>query len=103
MSVGPAKATATPADPQADVVGITGTAFTNHTIEHLLGLCDPRAYVVILGGTTPLSPVLFDHGISAISGTQVNDPKTVLLCVGQGASFRQIRGVKLLTMVKQRS
>jgi hypothetical protein len=37
--------------PQADVVGITGTAFTNHTIEGLLSLCSPRAYLIILGGT----------------------------------------------------
>ena len=86
--------------PQADVVGITGTAFTNHSLERLLGLCNPKAYVVILGGTTPLSPVLFDHGVSAISGTRVIDPETVLHCVGQGATFRQIRGVRLLTMEK---
>ena len=84
--------------PQADVVGITGTAFTNHTLEHLLGLCNPKAYVVILGDTTPLSSVLFDYGISALSGTRVIDPKTVLSCVSQGATFRQIRGVRLLTM-----
>jgi len=84
--------------PQADVVGITGTAFTNHTIERLLSLCHANAYVVILGGTAPLSPVLFDHGINAVSGTLVIDPKTVLRCVGQGATFRQIKGVRLLTM-----
>jgi len=84
--------------PQADVVGITGTAFTNHTLEHVLGLCDPKAYVVILGGTTPLSPVLFDYGVNAISGTKVIDPETVLCCVSQGATFRQIKGVRLLTM-----
>ncbi len=84
--------------PQADVVGITGTAFTNQTIEHLLGLCKPRAYIVVLGGTTPLSPILFDYGVSAISGTHAIDPETVLRCVSQGATFRQIRGVRLLTM-----
>jgi uncharacterized protein (DUF4213/DUF364 family) len=84
--------------PQADVVGITGTAFTNHTLESLLGLCNPQAYVVILGDTTPLSPVLFDYGVSALSGTRVIDPETVLLCVSQGATFRQIRGVRLLTI-----
>ncbi|MFC2048375.1 Rossmann-like domain-containing protein [Chloroflexota bacterium] len=84
--------------PQADVVGITGIAFTNHTLESLLGLCNPKAYVVILGDTTPLSPVLFDYSISALSGTRVIDPKTVLSCVSQGATFRQIRGVRLLTM-----
>jgi uncharacterized protein len=84
--------------PQADVVGITGTAFTNHTIEHLLELCNPKAYVVILGGTAPLSPVLFDYGIDAISGTKVIEPETVLRCVSQGATFRQLKGVRLLTM-----
>ena len=85
--------------PQADVVGITGTAFTNHTIEHLLSLCNPNTYVVILGGTVPLAPVLFDYGVSAISGTKVVDPETVLHCVSQGATFRQIKGIRLLTMI----
>ena len=84
--------------PQADVVGITGTALTNHTMEHLLSLCRPEAYVVILGGTAPLSPVLFDYGVDAISGTKVVEPEAVLLCVSQGATFRQIRGIRLLTM-----
>jgi len=67
--------------PQADVVGINGTAFTNHTIEHLLSLCHPDAYAVILGGTTPLSPILFDYGVSAVSGTLVTDPEMVLFYV----------------------
>jgi len=84
--------------PQADVVGITGTAFTNHTIEPLLNMCNPGAYVVVLGDTAPLSPVLFDYGIDAVSGTRVVEPETVLECVSQGATFRQIRGIKLLTM-----
>jgi hypothetical protein len=84
--------------PQADVVGITGTAFTNHTIEHLLALCQPEAYVVILGGTAPLSPVIFDYGVDAICGTKVIDPQSVLRCVAQGATFRQIKGIRLLTM-----
>ena len=86
--------------PQADVVGITGTSFTNHTLEELLELCNPHAYVVILGDTAPLSPVLFDYGIDAVSGTKVVDPELALRCVSQGATFRQIRGIELLTMMK---
>jgi len=86
--------------PQADVVGITGTAFTNHTIEGLLKLCRPQAYVVMLGDTTPLSPILFDYGIDAISGTRVIDPELALRCVSQGATYRQIKGIRKLTMVK---
>ena len=86
--------------PQADVVGITGTAFTNNTIESLLRLCRPDAYVVLLGGTAPLSPVLFDYGINAISGTLVTDPDIVLRSVSQGATFRQIKGTVKLTMTR---
>jgi uncharacterized protein (DUF4213/DUF364 family) len=86
--------------PQADVVGITGTAFTNHTVEHLLGLCDSKAYVIILGDTAPLSSVLFDYHINAISGTRVVDYKAALTCVSEGATYRQIRGIHRLTMMK---
>jgi uncharacterized protein (DUF4213/DUF364 family) len=87
--------------PQAKVIGITGTAFTNHTIEYLLKLCHPESYVVILGGTAPLSSVLFDYGIDAVSGTKVVHPEKVLNCVSQGATFRQIQGVRLLTMKRR--
>jgi uncharacterized protein (DUF4213/DUF364 family) len=85
---------------QADVVGITGTAFTNHTIEYLLNLCSPKAYVVVLGGTAPLSPILFDYGVDAISGTKVINPELTLRCVSEGATYRQIKGVRKLTMMK---
>ena len=86
--------------PQADIVGITGTAFTNHTLEHLLKLCTPRAYIVILGDTTPLSPILFDYGVDAISGTKVVNPELALRCVSEGANFRQIKGTQRLTMTR---
>jgi uncharacterized protein (DUF4213/DUF364 family) len=45
--------------PEADVLGVTGGALTNHTMDRLLSICNPNAYVVVLGDTTPLSPVLF--------------------------------------------
>jgi uncharacterized protein (DUF4213/DUF364 family) len=54
----------------------------------------------VLGDTAPLSPILFDHDLDAISGTRVADPKSALRCVSQGANFRQIKGVKRLTMMK---
>jgi uncharacterized protein (DUF4213/DUF364 family) len=98
----PAKA-ASEIIPQADVVAITGTSLINHTFEELMGLCRPEAFILVLGPTTPLSPVLFDYGASVISGTLVTDSETVLRYVSQGASFRQIKrskGVKLLTLAK---
>ena len=86
--------------PQADILGITGTAFTNHTLEHLLKLCNPHAYIVMLGDTTPLSPILFDYGVDAISGTKVVNPELALRCVSEGANFRQIKGTRRLTMTR---
>ena len=86
--------------PLADVVGITGTAFTNHTLEHLLEICRPKAYVLMLGDTTPMSPVLFNYGIDAVCGVKVVNTELALNCVSQGANFRQIRGIKLLTLFK---
>jgi len=86
--------------PQADVVAITGTSLTNHTLDHLLELCGPNAYVILLGDTAPLAPVLFDYGVDAISGTKVVNPELALRCVSQGANFRQIRGVRRLTMIR---
>lgn len=87
--------------PEADVVAITGTAFTNHSIERLLTFCDPtKAYVVVLGDSTPLSPLLFDYGVNAVSGTKVVDSDLALRCVSQGANFRQIKGTRRLTMMR---
>ena len=86
--------------PQADVVAITGTALTNHSMDHLLQLCSPEAYVILLGDTVPLSPVLFDYGVEALSGTRVADPDLALQCISQGANFRQIKGTRRLTMIR---
>jgi uncharacterized protein (DUF4213/DUF364 family) len=87
--------------PQADIVAITGSAFINHTVEHLLSLCRPESFVVVLGPTTPLSPILFDYGADVISGTRVVDPELALRCVSEGATFRQMSGIRLLTMERQ--
>jgi len=87
--------------PQADVVAITGTALINHTLEGLLDLCRPDALVMILGPSTPLSPVLFEHGATIISGARVIDPAAVLGTVGQGATFQQVQGVRLLTLERK--
>jgi uncharacterized protein (DUF4213/DUF364 family) len=54
----------------------------------------------MLGPTSPLSTVLFDHGVDLIAGTQVVDPVAALTVAGQGAIFRQMRGVRLVTMVR---
>ncbi len=83
--------------PQAQVVAITSTALINHTMDGLLALCRPDALVMALGPSTPLSAMLFNHGISILSGSRVVDEAAVLRTVGQGATFPQVEGVRLLT------
>jgi uncharacterized protein (DUF4213/DUF364 family) len=84
--------------PQADVVAITSSALINHTLDGLLALCRPDSLVMALGPSTPLSSVLFNHGVSILSGSRVNNESAVLRTVGQGASFQQVEGVRLLTL-----
>jgi uncharacterized protein (DUF4213/DUF364 family) len=85
--------------PDCDVVGITGTSFINHTLEGLLNLCK-KAYVVLVGPTSPLSSVLFGYGIEAICGTKVINAEKVIRSISEGATFKEVTGVRLLTLMK---
>lgn len=88
--------------PQADIVAITGSALVNGTIESLLALCRPTSTVMVLGPSTPLSPVWFEHGVHIVSGAQVVQADAALRSVSEGAIFRQVRGVRLLTLMRDR-
>ena len=85
--------------PKADVVCLTGSALINKTLDELLDACR-GSYVIMTGPSSPMTPVMFDFGISAICGTRVTNPDLVIRFITQGACFRQLRGngVKLLTM-----
>ena len=87
--------------PQAEIIAITGSALVNHTLDGLLAACRPGSTVMLLGPSTPLSPILFEFGLDLLSGTLVVDEAAVLRTVGQGAVFRQVEGVKLLTIAGQ--
>lgn len=86
--------------PRADVVALTGSALINHTLDDLLALCRPDALVLVLGPTTPLSPVLFRHGAGIIAGSRIVDETAVLQAISQGANFRQVTGVRLLAFTR---
>lgn len=84
--------------PSADVVAITGTTFINHTLEGLLEVAKGKR-VVLLGPSTILSPVVFDFGISALCGVQVEDPALVIRHLKEGGSFRNLPGIKYITLL----
>ena len=86
--------------PHADVVAITSMALVNHTLDDLLSLCHPRATILLVGPSTPLSPILFEYRVSLLCGSVVMNIDSVLAAVGQGANFRQMHqlGVHRVTM-----
>jgi uncharacterized protein (DUF4213/DUF364 family) len=87
--------------PQADVVAITGVTLINHTFDDLVRLCRPDAYVIVLGGSTPLCPALFDYGVDVLGGTVVDDPELVLKDIAGGATFRELRGKRPVLMFQE--
>lgn len=86
--------------PQADVVAVTSLTLLNGTFGGLAGLWRADATVILLGPSTPFSPLLFDYGIDYLSGTDIVDPERANRTICQGASFKQVQGVRLLTMAQ---
>ncbi len=86
--------------PDAAVVAITSMTLLNHTLDGLLALCSPQAQVILIGPSTPLSPVLFDYGVNLLCGSIVTNIRPVFQAVQQGANFRQVHkmGVRLITL-----
>lgn len=87
--------------PQADVIAITSSTLINHSLDCLLTMAAPGALVMLLGPSTPLSPLLFDHGISILAGSRVVDEEAALRTIAQGGSFQQVQGVQLVNYFRE--
>lgn len=84
--------------PQADILAITSSTMVNHTLEGLLALARPETTVMLLGPTTPLSPLMFDFGVDLLSGVQVLDISATLDTIVKGLSFRKMAGMRRVTL-----
>lgn len=82
--------------PESDVCVITATAIINHTIPRLLELARD-AFSIVLGPSTPMNDVLFDHGVDVIAGVKVVDRDALVGSVVQGVkSFKRLAGIEAL-------
>lgn len=90
--------------PQADVLAITAMTLLNRTFDDLIALRRPGAPMVIIGPSTPLTPILFEMGAVILSGAVVERPGPVLRGLREGANFHQLRqmGVRLVSMTAGR-
>jgi len=87
--------------PNADVVALTATSITNHTFDNIMKFTSSKSYIVMLGPSTPLSPILFDFGIDVISGTIVKDYTIFRKNVIQATPTRFMKGKEFVTIFKK--
>ncbi len=86
--------------PRADVAAITSTTLINHTLDRILNFISKDTFKIMVGPSTPLSPLLFDYGFDVLCGSVVEDREQALKCISQGANFRQVSGVRKVTLRK---
>jgi uncharacterized protein len=68
-----------------DFVFLTATSLINKTLPRLLEL-SRDAFTVMVGPSTPMTPVLFRYGIDALAGTVVLDADSVWQAAQEGAT-----------------
>ena len=59
--------------PECDYVYISSSTITDKTLPRMLELSQKARRVTLVGPSTPLAPVLFDYGISELSGFIIKD------------------------------
>ena len=47
----------------SDVITIAGMTFITNSLERLLVDCQRSSFVMVLGPSTPISPILLDYGV----------------------------------------
>ncbi|MEA1986054.1 MAG: DUF364 domain-containing protein [Candidatus Marinimicrobia bacterium] len=87
--------------PDSDVVALTATSLTNHTFEKIMQSVKKESFVVMLGPSTPLSPILFGFGIDVISGTLITDYSELKKFVTQATPTRFLKGREYVTIFKK--
>jgi len=86
--------------PKSDILIITGATFVNHTIDQLISLANPSCFIAIVGPTTPISKSLFNFGIDLLCSSIVVDEKLFLDHILQGASVKQLKGIKQICLCR---
>jgi hypothetical protein len=75
--------------PKCDLVIISGSAFVNKSLQRLLEISN--GYTLVIGPTTPLTPILFDYNADLLAGVLCKDEK-VLEIVSQGGGTKEFGG-----------
>ena len=87
--------------PISDVNIITATSLINHTLDRLLELGHGR-FNVLLGPSTPMTPILFEYGLDLLAGVKVVDHSELTRSITQGVKkFKLIGGIEPICLFKE--
>jgi len=87
--------------PEAELVAISSTTLTNHSLANILKYVHENAFVLLVGPTTPISPVLFDYCIDALCGIYCEDEKLIFQQVKEATPNRYLKSRKYVTLLKE--
>ncbi len=82
--------------PEQDAVFITGMTLTNKTLPRLLALSE-NARKVLVGPSSPITPILFRFGVDSIAGFYVTDPECTRALAAQAAHTEIFLGGRRIT------
>ncbi|WP_292391493.1 Rossmann-like domain-containing protein [Methanosarcina sp. UBA5] len=75
----------------SDVIILSASTLANRTFDELLSFRGAAREVVLLGPSTPLYPgPFFERGITAVMGTQIFDPMTMLTIVSEAGGTKKL-------------
>jgi len=75
----------------SDVIIISASTLANQTFDKLLSLSGKAREVILLGPSTPLYPKpFFERGITAVMGTKIIDPLTMLTIVSEAGGTKKL-------------
>ncbi|MHC1755901.1 MAG: DUF364 domain-containing protein [Methanosarcina sp.] len=77
--------------PVSDVIILSASTLANRTFDELLSLRGAAREVVLLGPSAPLYPApFFERGITAVMGTRIIDPWTMLTVVSEAGGTKKL-------------
>ena len=92
--------------PAADAIIITASAIANNTLQELLGQVRQGCQVLLTGPTGGFVPeIFFERGVTIIGSVRVNDSKSVMEAISEGAFAYHLfgRGAEKICIVNERT
>jgi uncharacterized protein len=86
--------------PDQDLVFITGSTIVNKTLPRLLELSE-KARVILVGPSTPMTPILFKYGVDELSGFLTGSKESLIDAVTVGAHKAFFQSGERVRMVRK--